>query len=79
MQKEDHFNLKKGDHFNLKKGDHYKLKCGHEGRVIWVSSNETVFGVRGSNRSCQSCGKKTSGGWVPTVYLITADIAKEDV
>ncbi len=71
--------MQKGDHFNLKKGDHYKLKCGHEGRVIWINSDETVFGVRGSNRSCQSCGKKTSGGWVPTVYLITADIAKEDV
>lgn len=63
----------------MQKGDHYQLKCGHEGRVIWVSSNETVYGVRGSSRSCQSCGKKTSGGWVPTIHLITLDIAKDDV
>ena len=63
----------------MKKGDHYQLECGHEGRVIWINSNETVYGIRGSSRSCQSCGKKTSGGWVPTVYLITLDLAKEDV
>jgi hypothetical protein len=63
----------------MQKGEHFKLECGHEGRIIWVSSNKTVFGVRGSNRSCQSCGKKTSGGWVPTIYLISVDADEKDV
>ncbi len=63
----------------MKKGDLFKLECGHEGRVIWISSDKAVVGVRGSSRSCQSCGKKTSGGWVSTVYLFSVDEVDKSV
>lgn len=54
----------------VKKGDSYSLKCGHEGRVIWINEKSKTIGVSGVKRSCRSCGKKTSGNWTPTVYLI---------
>jgi hypothetical protein len=63
----------------MKKGDLFTLECNHEGRIIWFSTDKKVFGVRGSSRSCQSCGKKTSGGWVPTIYLISIDEAEQGV
>ena len=52
----------------LKVGDKYQLECGHEGKVIWLSSDEQSFAVQGKNRSCINCGKKTAGAWTPTVY-----------
>ena len=57
----------------------YELECGHEGRTIWISLDKKAFAVRGSSRSCQICGKKTSGGWVPTVYMFSVDETKKDV
>jgi hypothetical protein len=66
------------DLVDMEKGDRFTLECGHEGRIIWVSPDKKVFGVRGSNRSCRFCGKKTSGGWVPTVYMISIDEMEEN-
>lgn len=63
----------------MKKGDFFKLECGHEGRIIWISLDQKAFGVRGSNRSCRICGKKTVGGWVPTIYMFSVDETKKDV
>lgn len=62
----------------MKKGDLFRLECGHEGRIIWISPGEMAFGVRGSKRSCGFCGKKTAGGWVPTVYLYSKDKTEKD-
>jgi hypothetical protein len=54
-----------------KKGDHVQLECGHEGRVIWLSADHKTIGVRGVSRRCRVCGKHSTGGWVPTCYLIS--------
>jgi len=53
----------------LREGDRFRLECGHEGRVIWVSSDGKTFGVRGARRRCPVCGKGSSGAWTPTVYF----------
>ncbi|UCH37657.1 MAG: hypothetical protein JSV76_00280 [Candidatus Bathyarchaeota archaeon] len=53
-----------------KKGDRYQLECGHEGRVVWINDNEDTMAVAGTRRSCRDCGKKTTGNWTPTVYLL---------
>ena len=63
---------------DLKVGDRYKLDCGHEGRVIWVSGDRKTTGVAGVKRSCRSCGKKTSGDWTRTVYLIQFNDEKRE-
>ena len=55
----------------VKEGDKFTLKCGHEGRVVWVSSDGKSFGVQGVRRSCKDCGKGSSGSWTPTVYLFS--------
>jgi hypothetical protein len=61
------------DRTDLKVGDRYQLACGHEGRVVWISHNGDTFAVRGVTRSCRTCGKRTSGAWSPTVYLLSGD------
>ena len=61
----------------MKKGDRYVLPCGHEGKVIWVNTNETSFCVQGTKRSCLMCGKKSVGTWTPTVYTIEHDLQLE--
>lgn len=60
-----------------KKGDRYTLECGHNGRIVWVSSDRGMLCVRGENRRCQLCGKKSSSGWVPTYHLIPIDEIKK--
>ncbi|MHA2428600.1 MAG: hypothetical protein ACXADB_11305 [Candidatus Hermodarchaeia archaeon] len=55
---------------DYKTGDKYQLECGHHGRIVWVSENKDVMAVAGVRRSCRSCGKKTSGNWTPTAYLM---------
>jgi len=55
---------------DLRVGDRYRLNCGHEGRIVWVSEDRKTIGVVGVNGSCRSCGKKSSGGWTPTVHLM---------
>ena len=59
----------------VKVGDRFTLKCGHEGRVVFVSSDGKSFGVRGVKTNCHTCGKGSAGAWAPTVYLFfhTAD------
>lgn len=47
----------------------YKLNCGHLGNLIWWNNNGMIA-VRGTNRSCRDCGKKGSGEWTATVYII---------
>jgi hypothetical protein len=54
---------------NLKEGNRFKLECGHEGRVVWVSSDGETFGVQGVRKSCTVCGKGPSSTWTPTVYF----------
>ena len=63
---------------DLKVGDGYRLDCGHEGRVVWVSEDNKIIGVAGVNGSCRSCGKKSSGNWTPTVYLIRFNDEKRE-
>ena len=55
----------------INKGDKFTLKCGHEGQVVWVSSDEKTFSVKGVRRSCKNCGKGASGSWTPTFYLFS--------
>ena len=62
---------------DVKKGDRVTLECGHSGRIVWISSNRNSICVRGVSRRCQVCGKPTSGGWVPTCYLISTDKKRE--
>lgn len=57
----------------MKKGDRFRLKCGHEGKVVWVSSDGKSFGVQGVRRGCSICGKGSSSAWTPTVYLFFVD------
>jgi hypothetical protein len=52
----------------MRVGDRYTLSCGHSGRVIWTSDDETVMAVQGTRRSCPACYKNKTN---PTVYLIT--------
>ena len=35
----------------VKEGDMFTLKCGHEGRVVWVSSDGKSFSVQGVRRA----------------------------
>ena len=62
----------------LKIGNKFTLECNHEGKIVWISPDEESFCVRGVNRSCRVCGKKSSGGWVPFVYLISTDEVAEN-
>ena len=57
----------------FKKGDRYPLECGHKGRVVWMSSDGKAVSIKGTRRGCQVCGKMTSSGWVPLVYIISTD------
>ena len=66
------------DLVDMKKGDRFTLECGHKGRVVWVSPDRKTVGVRGVSRRCRVCGKRSSGGWVPTVYLISIDEVEEN-
>ena len=61
----------------MKYGDTVLLKCGHEGKVIWVSSDGEKIGVRGVKRSCKTCGKKTSSSWSPNVYIVSLTNTEE--
>ena len=63
---------------DLKVGDRYILECGHEGRVVLVSEDRKIIGVAGVKRSCQMCGKKTTDGWTPTIYLIQFNDGKRE-
>ena len=65
------------DLVDVKKGDRFTLECDHEGRIIWISSDRETICVRGINRRCKICGKSTSGGWVPTCYLISVNDVKK--
>ena len=56
----------------LNVGDEYQLSCGHQGKVIWISTDQQSFAVQGKRHSCINCGKKTSGTWTPTVYTFQA-------
>lgn len=62
---------------NLKHGDTFRLECGHEGKVIWISSDGKRIGVRGVRRSCRTCGKKSAGSWSPNVYIVSLDEAEK--
>lgn len=57
----------------VKVGDVYRLSCGHEGRVVYVSEEETAFWVQGKRRGCSVCGKGRSSEWTPTTYLMTEE------
>jgi len=49
----------------------FKLKCGHEGNIVWRSSDGRTIGVRGSTRRCPTCMKWSDAGvWRYTVHLI---------
>ena len=61
------------DRPSMKVGDRYRLACGHEGRVVWISPTMDRFAVKGVKRSCRTCGKRTSGEWSPSVYLLSGD------
>ena len=61
----------KQEEIPIKTGDKFTLKCGHEGRVVWVSSDGKSLCVQGVRGSCRTCGKKSSGSWTPTVYLFS--------
>jgi hypothetical protein len=50
----------------MKVGDRVTLECGHLGRVIWISDDETVMAVKGSHSSCRTCYKAKGN---PTVHL----------
>jgi NMD protein affecting ribosome stability and mRNA decay len=62
----------------FEKGGKYRLSCNHEGRIVWISEDEQTIGVSGVRRSCQNCGKKTSGNWTPTVYLMRLPEATDE-
>ena len=64
-EKEKHRNI------SINEGDKFLLKCGHEGRVVWVSSDRKSFSVQGVRRRCRNCGKGSPGSWTPTVYLFS--------
>jgi hypothetical protein len=63
---------------DFKIGDKYNLECSHDGRIIWINENTNHIGVSGVRRSCRNCGKKTSGNWTPTVYLIQVNDKKPE-
>ncbi|MCW4040404.1 MAG: hypothetical protein NWE83_06600 [Candidatus Bathyarchaeota archaeon] len=52
----------------MKVGDRSLLNCGHVGKVVWTSPDEQSFAVQGKQRSCDSCGKESSGSWTATIY-----------
>jgi hypothetical protein len=54
----------------MKIGDKFKLECGHEGKVVYVDSENKIW-VKGTRRGCRVCGKGAAGEWAPTVYLLT--------
>jgi len=62
---------------SLKSGDKYKLECGHDGKIIWISSDQRSIGVRGIRKSCNTCGKKSTGTWSPNVYIFTINDNEE--
>ena len=37
------------------KYEKYKLECGHNGNIIWRSSDGKIVGVRGTRSSCGVC------------------------
>ena len=55
----------------INEGDKFTLKCGHQGQVVWVSSDGKSFSVQGVRGSCKNCGKGSSGSWSPTVYIFS--------
>ena len=61
----------KQEEIPIKTGDKFTLKCGHEGRVVWVSSDGKSFGVQGVRGSCKTCGKGSSDSWTATVSLFS--------
>ena len=61
------------DPADVKKGDRYTLVCGHSGLVVWISVDHGMICIKGVNRSCRVCGKKSSGSWVPTYHLVPID------
>lgn len=63
----------RADRTATKVGDRYRLACGHEGRVVWISPKGDTFAVKGAKRTCHFCGKRTSGDWSPSVYLLSGD------
>jgi hypothetical protein len=62
-----------GKRTDLKKGDKFTLECGHKGRVVWIALDRRAYSVKGTRRGCMICGKNSSSGWVPLVYILSAD------
>jgi hypothetical protein len=48
----------------------YNLPCGHEGRIVWISSDGDTFAVKARTGAHSCCNRKTHNGlWNPTIYL----------
>jgi len=65
------FQAKTGELKRVSLGDHCTLRCGHEGRIVWISSDGDTLAVKAHTGAHSCCNRKTHNGlWNPTIYLV---------